>query len=69
MEHDERIEALETKLSYQEAALADMSALVNEYRLRVERLEGTLKDVSGKLRELDDGKDGGLPQSERPPHY
>ncbi len=69
MEDIDRIEALETKFSYQEAALADMSALVNEYRLRVERMERTLANLSGKLRELDDGKEGGLPLGERPPHY
>ncbi len=64
-----RIEALETQAAYQEAALADMSAIVNEYRVRVERLEDALKSLSGKLADLAQSKEPGLPPAERPPHY
>ncbi|HPE37415.1 MAG TPA: SlyX family protein [Spirochaetales bacterium] len=70
MDESKRIDELETKLAWQEAALADLGALVIEYRTRVERLEGAMKLLSGRLADLAEaGKEQGMPASERPPHY
>lgn len=65
----DRLEAFETKLAYQEAALSDMSAMLNEYRIRVDRLESSLRSMASRLAETAESKAPGLPLSERPPHY
>lgn len=64
-----RLDRLESQLAFQEASLQDLSALVIEYRGRVERLEDALKSARAKLAELAEAKEPGLPPQERPPHY
>jgi uncharacterized coiled-coil protein SlyX len=64
-----RLDRLESQLAFQEASLQDLSALVIEYRGRVERLEEALKSARAKLAELAEAKEPGLPPQERPPHY
>lgn len=64
-----RLDRLESQLAFQEASLQDLSALVIEYRGRVERLEDALKSARAKLAELAEAKEPGLPAQERPPHY
>lgn len=68
-ELDERLIALETKASFQEAALTDMSKLIVEQDIRIERLEAALRDLRGKLKELNGEGLPPLPENERPPHY
>lgn len=64
-----RLDRLESQLAFQEASLQDLSALVIEYRGRVERLEDALKSARAKLAELAEAKEPGPPPQERPPHY
>ncbi|MDA8426012.1 MAG: SlyX family protein [Treponema sp.] len=68
-EEDRRIEELEMKLTYQEAAVEDLGALVLDQGRRLERLEEQMRRVTGKLKELEEGAQQPLPKGERPPHY
>jgi SlyX protein len=66
---DARFTDLETKLAYQERTIAELGALVFEQGKRIERMESALRKTSARLRELSEGKQPGLPENERPPHY
>jgi len=66
---DRRIEELEMKLTYQEAAVEDLGALVLDQGRRLERVEEQLRLAVGKLKELEEGAQQPLPKGERPPHY
>lgn len=63
------IEALEMKISYQEATIAELSSSLYDHEQRLERLERLLKELSAKFKELADGGLPPLPTNERPPHY
>jgi SlyX protein len=64
-----RLEALEMKIAYQEAAIDSLSATIYNQAQSLERLDRLFKDMAGKLKEL--GREGlpALPANERPPHY
>ena len=64
-----RIVELETKASYQEAGLLDMSKAIVEQDLRIERLEASLRDLRDKVKDLAGEGRSPLPEGERPPHY
>ena len=66
---DERIEALETKVAYQDRALAELSSELFEASKRIERLEKTLRDVAGKVKDLAAEADQPAPGDVRPPHW
>lgn len=66
---DERLDALETKVSYMERAIADLDALVLEYTRRADRSEARLDALGRRVTELSEDKRPGLPAGERPPHY
>jgi len=71
MDEDEtgrRIEELETKLTYQERTMTEMSAAAFEHERRIQRLESLLRQMAEKLKELA-GDGPPLPPGERPPHY
>jgi len=63
-----RIEALETKVTYLERALAELSSEAFEQERRMERMEQLLRSAAEKLKELA-GDGAPLPTDERPPHY
>jgi SlyX protein len=60
---------LETKASFQEAALADMSAMIVAQAGRIDRLETTMRAMRDKLKDLSGEDQMPLPEHERPPHY
>jgi SlyX protein len=66
---ERKLVELETKASFQEAALADMSAMVVSQEGRIGRLEAALRALSGKVKELSGEEQLPLPENERPPHY
>jgi SlyX protein len=68
-ELERKLIELETKSSYQEAALADMSAMLVAQNARIERLETSMRVLRDKLKELSGEEQLPLPENERPPHY
>jgi SlyX protein len=68
-EIEKRMEGMETKLAYQELTIAELSALVFEQSRALERLEAALRKTASRVKELSEGKQPGLPENERPPHY
>ncbi|MBN1243379.1 MAG: SlyX family protein [Spirochaetales bacterium] len=67
-EFEARLERLETRLAWQEDAVAELSRQAFEREKRIDRLEATVRKLSERLRDS-----GGLelppPEDERPPHY
>ena len=51
---DSRIVELETKASFQEAALLDMSKMIVEQGSRIDKLEVTVRDLREKVKGLPD---------------
>jgi SlyX protein len=66
---ERKLVELETKSSFQEAALADMSAIVVAQNARIERLETAMRALRDKLKDLSGESELPLPENERPPHY
>jgi SlyX protein len=66
---DSLIEALETKISYQEATIAELSSSLYDHEQRLERLERLFKELATKFKEVAGDGFGPLPANERPPHY
>jgi len=64
----DRIDELETKITYQELAIAELSAELYGQSGRLAAAERLLRSVADKLKEL--ASEGpALPPNERPPHY
>jgi len=68
-DHEARLIQLETKASFQEVAIQDMSEVMAAQGLAIERLETLVQDLRGKLKELSGEGQPPLPENERPPHY
>lgn len=64
-----RIEALELKVSYQEATITELSRALYEHDQRLSRLEDFSREASSKLKEAAEAGLPPLPADERPPHY
>lgn len=68
-DYERRLVELETKASYQEAALLDMSKTIIEQGASIARLEVTARALRDKLKEISGEGQMPLPENERPPHY
>jgi uncharacterized coiled-coil protein SlyX len=64
-----RLVELETKASFQEVALLDMSKVIVEQGARIEKLEATVRALREKVKEAIGEGQSPLPEGERPPHY
>lgn len=61
-----RVEALETKLAFQEDALQQLSDALVAQQARIDRLEAQVALLAEQLAQAEPG---GLGGDERPPHY
>ena len=68
-DNERRLVELETKASFQEAALLDLSKLIIEQGARIEKLETTVRALRDKLKDVSGEGQLPLPEHERPPHY
>lgn len=66
--NDERFEALETKLAFQEDTIAQLNDALIEQQSRIDDLETSVRTL---LERIDEEPDlpSLTPQDERPPHY
>ena len=69
MDFEGRLIELETKNSYQEAELLDMSKALVDQDDRIARLEATVRALRERVKELGGEGRSALPENERPPHY
>lgn len=68
-ELEQRLLELENKNSFQEVELHDLSNAIIEQDVRIERLEGTVRALREKVKEMAGEGQSALPVNERPPHY
>jgi uncharacterized coiled-coil protein SlyX len=66
---ERRLLELETKASFQEAELLDMSNMIIAQSERLEKLEATVRALREKVKETAGEGQSPLPEGERPPHY
>jgi SlyX protein len=67
---EERLEKLETKISYQEDQIEELNKTVYQQQQKLDRLESICEALARELRALGEaGGDGKSPANERPPHY
>jgi len=66
---EKRLIDLESKNSFQESELLDMSKAIIDQSARIEKLEATIRALREKVKELSGDGQSQLPLDERPPHY
>lgn len=69
---EHRLDTIEFKLAHQEDLLTDLEQLVIDQQRRIDQLTASLRQLAGKIKDLDD-QDGSEtpfdPANEIPPHY
>lgn len=63
----ERIDALETRLTYQDEAIETLNQAITKQWLEIDRLTRQLAEMKERLREAESHAPG--PSNEPPPHY
>jgi len=63
----DRIDALETRLTYQEETIETLNQAITKQWLEIDRLTRRLAEMKERLQEAESQPPG--PVSERPPHY
>lgn len=66
---EKRLIDIETKHSFQEAAILDMSKVLVDQASRIESLEAVVRGLREKIKELAGEGQLPLPTNETPPHY
>ena len=67
---EERLENIETKISFQEDQIEELNKAVYQQQQKLELLEAICEALARELRALGEtGNDGKSPTNERPPHY
>lgn len=67
---EERLENIETKLSFQEDLVEELNKTVFQQQQKIERLEAMCQSLAQHVQSLSAGRnDGSVSANERPPHY
>jgi SlyX protein len=67
---EERLENIETKISFQEDLVEELNKTVYQQQQKIERLEAMCKSLAQHVQSLSATRnDGGTLENERPPHY
>jgi SlyX protein len=64
-----RLVDLETKHSYQEAVILDISEAIVRQATRIDALEALVRSLREKIMDMSGEGQAPLPTDERPPHY
>lgn len=68
--NEERLENIESKISFQEDQIEELNKTVYMQQQKIERLEAICEALARELRALAAaGQNGKAPANERPPHY
>jgi len=63
-----RVEALETKISYQERLIQELNEVIIAQQNQIDKIEKTLLQMRDYVQNIQ-GQEGALPQEAPPPHY
>lgn len=66
---EERLENIETKITFQEDLIEELNKTVYQQQQKLERLEAICDALARQVRSLAEAGDEGKPANERPPHY
>jgi SlyX protein len=66
---EERLENIETKISYQEDQIEELNKTVYMQQQKIERLEAICEALARQVRSLAEAGNEGKAANERPPHY
>lgn len=67
---EHRLIDLESRFSFQEETIRELSEALVRQQQRIDRLEASLKVVAEQVQRVDAGDDAPqMPKDERPPHY
>ena len=67
--NERRLIDLESRFSFQEEAIRELSDALVRQQQRIDRLEASLNVVVEQLQRGDAGDETQTPENERPPHY
>jgi SlyX protein len=67
--HDERLIALEEKITFQEDLIEELNKTVFQQQQKLEQLEMFCKELAGRVRSLSETSGTGPSANERPPHF
>jgi SlyX protein len=67
---EERLENIETKISFQEDLVEELNKTVYQQQQKIERLEAMCQSLAQHVHSLSATRnDSGMLENERPPHY
>ncbi len=66
---EERLENIETKISYQEDQIEELNKTVYQQQQKLDQLEEICRALARHVQALAEAGNEGKPANERPPHY
>jgi SlyX protein len=66
---EERLENIETKITFQEDQIEELNKTVYQQQQKIERLEAICEALARQMRSLAEAGNEGKAANERPPHY
>jgi uncharacterized coiled-coil protein SlyX len=66
---EDRLTKMEVKISYMEETITTLDSVVTEQAQELTALKARLSQIEKRMAEMVEEAHGGLPESERPPHY
>lgn len=66
---EERLENIETKISYQEDLIEELNKTVYQQQQKLDQLEEICRALARHVQALAEAGNEGKPANERPPHY
>lgn len=67
--NEERLENIESKISFQEDQIEELNKTVYLQLQKIERLEAICEALARQVRSLAEAGNDGIAANERPPHY
>ncbi|MDO8989206.1 MAG: SlyX family protein [Sideroxyarcus sp.] len=66
---EKRLENIETKISYQEDQIEELSKTIYQQQQKLDRLEAICASLANHIQSMAEPRNAGMTANERPPHY